>query len=214
MEKGDTVTAIDNTPVLNARTTDEWRAWLEKHGQTERKLWVLTRYAASKLPGMRMNDVIEHALCYGWSDTMLLRKQDNDTFYIRCMPRNPKSIWGSKYRQLAEKMIEQRLMKPQGQALINHAKEIKTWDSLDNAINTTIPDDLQQLFDKNEVALKNFQAFPKASKRWILQWIAAAKRPETRNVRVAETAELAAKNIKAHHPEAKEYLAKLETDLK
>lgn len=214
MKKYDEVKMIDEVPVLNVATTDEWRAWLEKNGQTEKKVWVLTRYAASKLPGMRMNDVIGHALCYGWSDSMLLRKQDDDTFYIRCMPRNPKSVWGSKYRQLAEKMTGQGLMKPQGQALIDRAKEIRTWDSLDNAANTTIPDDLQKLFDKDEVASKNFQAFPKASKRWILQWIAGAKRPETRSTRVTQTAKLAAKNIKAHHPEAKEYLAKLEADVK
>lgn len=100
-------------------------------------------------------------------------------------------------------------MQPAGQALINHAKEIKTWDSMDDPINVTIQEDLQKLFDRDKTAFQNFTAFPKSSKRWIFQWIASAKRPETREERVAHTAELAAINIKAHHPEAKEYLARL-----
>jgi len=201
-------TAIDGVTALSTTTTDAWRSWLKTHGQTERKIWVLARYAASTLPGMRMNEAIAHALCYGWTDNRL-HKLNDDTFYICFMPRNPKSVWGSKYRQLAEKMIAEGLMQPAGQAFIDHAKEIKTWDSMDDPINTTIPDDLQQLFDKDAAALKNFEAFPKSSKRWIFQWIAAAKRPETRTERVNQTAELAALNLKAHHPEAKEYLAKL-----
>ncbi len=196
---------IDNAPVFNATTPAEWRSWLEKNGQTDRKIWVLARYKSSMLPGMRMYEVIEHAVCYGWTDNKL-HKVNDDTFYICCMPRNPKSVWGSKYRQLAEKMIEQGLMQPQGQVLIDHAQAIKTWDAMDEPINVTIPEDLQKLFDKDKAALQNFQAFPKTSKRWIFQWIAAAKRPETRAVRVAQTAELAAQNIKAHHPEAKAYL--------
>jgi len=77
---------------------------------------------------------------------------------------------------------------------------------MDDPVNVTIPDDLQKLFDKDPTALKNFEAFPKSSKRWIFQWIASAKRPETRAERVTQTAELAAVNLKAHHPEAKAYL--------
>ncbi len=211
MKESHIITAIDGVPTLNATATAEWRNWLKTNGQNERKVWVLTRYAASQLPGMRMYDAIEHALCYGWTDNKLY-KQDEDSFYICFMPRNPKSVWGSKYRQLAEKMIGQGLMKPQGQALIDHAKQIKTWDSMNDPANVTIPEDLQKLFDKDKTALQNFQTFPKASKRWIFQWIAAAKRPETRAERMVQTAELAAKNVKAHHPEAKEYLAKDKND--
>jgi len=104
-------------------------------------------------------------------------------------------------------------MQPEGQAMIEGAKENKTWDSMDDPVNVTIPDDLQKLFNKDKIAFDNFQAFPKASKRWIFQWIAAAKRPETRTERVTQTAELAAVNLKAHHPEAKEYLNKINQDM-
>jgi len=60
---------------------------------------------------------------------------------------------------------------------------------------------LQKLFDKNKTAFKNFQAFPPSSKRIILEWILKAKKPETREQRIAHTVELAANNIKANHPQ-------------
>lgn len=74
-------------------TPDMWRNWLETNGRVERKTWVLARYASSTLTDMRMNEVIAHALCYGWTDNKH-HKQDDDTFYICFMPRNPKSVWG------------------------------------------------------------------------------------------------------------------------
>ena len=43
-----------------------------------------------------------------------------------------------------------------------------------------------------------FDAFPPSVRRGILQWIASAKKPETRARRVEETARLAARNVRAN----------------
>lgn len=74
-----------------------------------------------------------------------------------------------------------------------------TWEALIEAQNLVIPDDLQKLFDKNEIAFKNFISFSPSSKRVILEWISKAKKPETRDRRILKTVELAANNIKAYH---------------
>jgi uncharacterized protein YdeI (YjbR/CyaY-like superfamily) len=60
-----------------------------------------------------------------------------------------------------------------------------------------VPADLQQELDRNPEAAKHFQAFPPSSGRQILEWIALAKRPETRARRIAQTVELAAVNQRA-----------------
>jgi hypothetical protein len=60
-----------------------------------------------------------------------------------------------------------------------------------------VPEDLQRALDKNKTALKNFEAFPKSSKKIILEWISNAKKPETRLQRIKETVEKAAQNIRA-----------------
>jgi uncharacterized protein YdeI (YjbR/CyaY-like superfamily) len=61
-----------------------------------------------------------------------------------------------------------------------------------------VPDDLLRALRRHAGADANFAAFPKSARRAILEWIAAAKRPETRNRRVAETARLAGRNLRAN----------------
>jgi uncharacterized protein YdeI (YjbR/CyaY-like superfamily) len=48
-----------------------------------------------------------------------------------------------------------------------------------------------------------FAAFPRSQRRGILEWIAQAKRAETRATRVAEVARLAGLGLRALHPDSK-----------
>ena len=66
-----------------------------------------------------------------------------------------------------------------------------------------IPDDLSNALKENAAARKTFDAFNKSAKKVILLWIKTAKRSETRATRVSETVRLAAKGLKAAHPEAR-----------
>lgn len=61
-----------------------------------------------------------------------------------------------------------------------------------------VPPDLKKRFQAYPGSKRNFDAFPKSVKRGILEWIAQAKKSETRNNRIEEIASLAAKNIRAH----------------
>ncbi|MNY68745.1 hypothetical protein D3C86_2065630 [compost metagenome] len=83
--------------------------------------------------------------------------------------------------------------------MIDLAKANGSWEGLADAQNAIIPLDLQKLFDKNTEAFENFQKFSPSSKRMILEWITKAKKEETREKRVVQTVELAAKNVKANH---------------
>jgi uncharacterized protein YdeI (YjbR/CyaY-like superfamily) len=60
-----------------------------------------------------------------------------------------------------------------------------------------VPADLAKALKAHKGAAANFEAFPRSVKRGILEWIGNAKKPETRAKRVAETAELAARNERA-----------------
>jgi uncharacterized protein YdeI (YjbR/CyaY-like superfamily) len=90
------------------------------------------------------------------------------------------------------------LMTAAGQEMIDLAKRTGTWNALDAVEETTVPDDMQQLFDQNPIAFQYWEAFPRSVKRAILEWILNAKRPETRQKRIAETVEQAANNIRAN----------------
>lgn len=78
------------------------------------------------------------------------------------------------------------------------AKQDGSWTVLDAIEALEIPLDLEQALIAHGKAQQNFEAFPKSVKRGILQWIAAAKKPETRAKRIQETAQLAAENIRAN----------------
>jgi uncharacterized protein YdeI (YjbR/CyaY-like superfamily) len=103
-------------------------------------------------------------------------------------------------RQRAARMIEQGLMTEHGQHVIDKAKATGTWEVLPDSESSVVPGDLQQLLTRNEPARTNFDKFPPSSKRLILQWIATAKKPETRQRRITRTVDLAAMNIRANHP--------------
>ena len=74
------------------------------------------------------------------------------------------------------------------------------WSALDEMEALVVPDDLAAALAQAPAAARHFEAFPKSAKRGILEWIGAAKRPATRDARIARTAELAALNIRANQP--------------
>lgn len=58
-----------------------------------------------------------------------------------------------------------------------------------------IPPDLAKALRGHESAYANFRRFPPSQRRGMIGWIVAAKKPETRARRVAETAKFAAWNV-------------------
>lgn len=183
-----------------ARSRAQWRKWLKEHGRSAKSVRLIIYHKESTTPSVHFSEAIEEALCFGWIDSKG-NKRDDESFYLVFTPRNPKSAWGKGSRERAQRLIDAGLMTPAGQALIDHAKRTGTWDVLAEAQEGTIPPDLQVRFDGNAAAYKNFQGFPPSSRRLILEWIARAKRPETRQRRIAQTVELAARNIRANHGE-------------
>lgn len=189
-----------NTPSFHANTRKEWRKWLDKYSESEKFVWLIIYHKSSATKSVDYEEAVEEALCFGWIDSVR-NKRDSESSYLYFAPRKPKGNWSTSNKERVARLIKDGLMTPRGQALIDLAKQTGTWDTLTDAQNAVIPDDLQKLFAKNKTAFKNFQAFSASSKRLILEWIATAKRPETRKQRIEQTVELAAKNIKANHLE-------------
>ncbi len=190
--------AFDGEPAFYAASVDDWRAWLETNCESAPAVWLIVYNKGSHTPSALFDDLVEHALCYGWIDSKGV-KRDAESSYFRFSPRNPKSTWSNRNRERVERLTSAGLMTPHGRALVDLARTTGTWESLADAQNAVVPDDLQRLFDEDEQALANFQAFPPSSRRLILEWIATAKRPETRARRIIETVDLARDNIRAHH---------------
>ena len=188
----------NNVKTFYAKDRKDWRKWLEKNYAAEKSVRLIIYHKESKTPSVYYAEAVEEALCFGWIDSTA-NKRDPDSFFLLFAQRKPKSNWSKINSERAGRMIKQKLMTEPGLAMIDLAKKSGTWTALENVEASIVPGDLQKLFDKNKMAFKNFKSFPPSSKRIIFEWIMNAKKPATRQQRIEQTVELAAKNIRANH---------------
>lgn len=185
------------TNSIHPKSRAEWRAWLSRNHTRTEGIWVISFKKASGKPRLEYDQAVEEALCFGWVDSKP-NKLDKERAMLWFAPRKVGTGWSRLNKSRVEKLVALGLMTPAGLSKINGAKKDGSWNALDRVEALEIPPDLQKAFASNKVAQKNFEAFPRSVKRAILEWIAAAKRPETRAKRIAETVMSAAKNIRAN----------------
>ena len=182
---------------FHPRSRAEWRAWLEQHHTRPDGLWVITYKKTSGREYVSYEEIVEEALCFGWIDSKG-NKLDEERTMLWCAPRKPGSKWSRPNKQRVDKLLAAGWMHPAGLAKIEAAKQDGAWTALDAVEALEIPADLKRALAANKDARSYFDGFPRSVKRAILEWISNAKRPETRAKRIAETAELASKNIRAN----------------
>jgi uncharacterized protein YdeI (YjbR/CyaY-like superfamily) len=180
---------------IEAVDRSEWRAWLRENCDTADEVWLVIRHAGSDTPSVRHGEAIEEALCFGWIDS-LARKHDATSWRQRFTPRNPRGAWSKVNRELVEGLTAEGLMTPRGQAAVDLAKRTGTWSLLAEAQEGIVPDDLHAQLAGDPAVAAHFEALPRSARRAALEWIARAKRPETRQRRIARTVESAARDAR------------------
>ena len=160
-------------------------------------IWLISYKKGSGKPRFDYEEAVEEALCFGWIDSKP-NKLDEERSLLWFAPRKPKTGWSKINKDRVERLIQQGLMMPPGFAKVETAKADGSWNALDAIEALEIPPDLAAALTAYEAAQPNFEAFPKSVKRGILEWIAAARKPETRAKRIEETARLAAENKRAN----------------
>ncbi len=182
---------------VHPKTRAEWRAWLEQHHTQTTGVWLVSYKQATGKARFDYDEAVEEALCFGWIDSKA-NKLDAERSMLWFSPRKRGTGWSRPNKQRVEKLIAAGLMMPAGLAKIEAAQQDGSWTALDAIENLEIPPDLERVLRANPIADQYFQAFPRSVKRGILEWIATAKRPETRAKRIDETARLAAQNLRAN----------------
>lgn len=187
---------VNSIPILYFKNSDEWRGWLAKNHDSYSAVYLIFYKLELGMPGMRWEDAVKVALCYGWIDGKVksLGKGKRKQYFC---PRKPKSIWSKRNKIYIQELIEKNLMHESGLKKVEIAKKNGSWYSLDNVENGVIPKDLQIGFDKNEVAFQNYQSFSRTYQKRYLYWLNQAKRNETRSKRIQQIIELCEKNIKS-----------------
>jgi uncharacterized protein YdeI (YjbR/CyaY-like superfamily) len=191
--------ALDGYERVTVTSRAEWRGWLEAHHGQDEAIWLVTCRKGDGRPHLPWGEIVDEALCFGWIDS-LPRKLDADRTMLLLSPRRAGSRWSAINKDKAERLIRDGLMAPAGAAKIAAAKADGTWSALDEVSALTVPEDLAAALARHGQASTHFAAFPPSARRGILEWIASARRPETRAKRIETTAELAAKNQRANTP--------------
>jgi uncharacterized protein YdeI (YjbR/CyaY-like superfamily) len=186
---------------VEVKSRREWRDWLAANYRLSTSIWLVTSKKNSGDRYLPYAAIVEEALCFGWVDSVP-RALDADRSMRLVSPRKPGSAWSRLNKDRVRALVASGKMAAPGLAVIEAAKADGSWTRLDSVEALDIPDDLAAAFERYANAAANFDAFPRSSKRLILEWIVTAKRTETRSKRIGKTARLAARNQRAHHHRA------------
>jgi uncharacterized protein YdeI (YjbR/CyaY-like superfamily) len=167
---------------------------LDKNHDSVKSVRLIVYHKQSKLKGIRLDEAVEEALCFGWIDGRA-NKRDADSFFVLFTKRSPRSSWSKSNRQRVERLLQQGRLTQAGLEAIERAKRDGTWTALDGIQAHVIPDDLQKAFDQQPSAAKSWQEMAPSSREMYLAWIANAKRPETRQRRIEETVKRAGRAV-------------------
>jgi uncharacterized protein YdeI (YjbR/CyaY-like superfamily) len=187
--------APDGRPMVGPFDRDGWREWLIAHHASSGGVHLVSWRKGSGGTSVPYEEAVEEALCVGWIDSVG-GKLDEQRGLQWFSPRRSRSGWARSNKKRVERLIAAGQMLPAGLAAIEDAKRNGTWTLLDDVENLVVPADLAVALDANPVARGHWDAFSRSPRRAILEWIAQAKRPETRARRIAEAVDNAGRGEK------------------
>ena len=174
---------------------NDWRKWLELNHQTEDSIWVIFYKKSSPKHNLNWSDSVDEALCFGWIDSTK-RSVDSETFKQYFSKRKAKSNWSKVNKEKVKTLIDQGLMREEGQKSIEIAKENGSWTILDSVEALITPEDLISEFTNYDGSQEYFESLSNSVKKILLYWIISAKRKETRQKRILEIVENASNKMK------------------
>jgi len=165
-------------------TIGRWRQWLRRNHGRDAGAWVLLAKKGARV-GIRYQDALEEALCWGWIDGKIHRR-DEEFFAQWFSPRRRQSLWSRANRRTVERLAEEGRMQPAGLAKVAEAKRNGRWESAyASAAPPRMSADVRGALAAAEATVA-WKATPPSRRLQLLYWINEAKRPETRGRRLAE----------------------------
>ncbi|WP_350280091.1 YdeI/OmpD-associated family protein [Kribbella sp. HUAS MG21] len=167
-----------------------WHAWLQEHHETNDGVWlVLAKKNVTTPTSLTYDEALEEALCHGWIDGQR-RGRDEQTFVQRYTPRRPRSLWSQRNVDLIARLEQEGRMYAAGRAQVERAKADGRWEkTYGGASKLEVPDDLAAALAANPKAQAMFDILTSANRFGVIYQVTGAKRPETRERRIARFVE-------------------------
>jgi uncharacterized protein YdeI (YjbR/CyaY-like superfamily) len=173
-----------------------WREWLQAHHAEKQSVWLIYHKKRSATPSLTWSQAVDESLCFGWIDSRA-QPLDDERYQQFFSRRKPGSGWSKINKAKIERLTAAGLMTPAGLASIETAKQNGAWTLLDEVEELRLPADLALLLQAQPLAAGYFERLSRTDKRNILQWLVLAKRPATRQKRLAEVVDSAAQQLKS-----------------
>jgi len=174
-------------------TPEGFRAWLVEHHGTATELWVGLYKKRSGRPSITWPEAVDEALCFGWIDSVR-QSIDDESYMNRFTPRKHASNWSAVNVRRVGELTKQRRMRPAGLKAFRERLEDKTATySYEERHAVELPAAFEKRFREREKAWSWFQAQPDGYRATARYWVMSAKKPETRERRLATLIEDSAK---------------------
>jgi uncharacterized protein YdeI (YjbR/CyaY-like superfamily) len=93
--------------------SDEARRWFADNCDSADEIWVGLYKKGASRSGIKMQEALDQALCFGWIDTKGMRI-DDERWMVRFVPRGPNSNWSERNVARVEELKADGLMAEPG----------------------------------------------------------------------------------------------------
>jgi len=176
---------------LICQNLKDWHDWIETHHDNELEVWLQIKKVKSIENGVRLEEAVDEALCFGWIDGKM-HSLNKDHYILRFTPRKADSIWSMANRKRAESLIAEKRMKESGMEKIQEAKTSGRWqNAYSSKVKTEIPKDLLLALEADSVAYSNFASWSNSQRFQVIWWLEESKQVKTRESRIFKIVEYA-----------------------
>jgi uncharacterized protein YdeI (YjbR/CyaY-like superfamily) len=176
---------------FHAETLPEWRAWLAVNHLSSKGVWLVSWKAFTRRPRISYEESVEEALAFGWIDSKNATLDEERTMQWFSQ-RKANSPWSLTNKERIARLEASGRIADAGRGAVRAAQANGMWTLLDDAQNLIVPDDLAAALAAVPGAREHWDAFSPSARRSLLEWIVLARRPATRDSRIAQTAQRAA----------------------
>jgi uncharacterized protein YdeI (YjbR/CyaY-like superfamily) len=175
---------------------EEFRAWLERHHESASELLVGFHRKGSGRPTLTWAQAVDEALCFGWIDGVR-RRVDGERYTIRFTPRRARSIWSDVNVARVAELSAQGRMRPAGRRAFEAREARRTGVyAHEREQDARLTAAEERRFRADVAAWEFFQSQPPGYRRTALHLVVSAKRPETRERRLATLIEDSGRGVR------------------
>jgi uncharacterized protein YdeI (YjbR/CyaY-like superfamily) len=164
-------------------TAADFRRWLQANHETAPELLVGFWKKGTGRASIDWPEARDEALCVGWIDG-IRKSLGAESYTIRFTPRRKGSIWSRVNVARYEALTEEGRMHTAGVRAYEENKGRSGVYAYENA-QAELSKAEAERFKRNKAAWADWEKRPPGYRRVVLHWIGSAKKPETRERRLA-----------------------------